>query len=129
MAHVLKVDKIAGTERAEFVEREQIVVPSQANLRHLTIGEQTDDGGTKAHVIKTEQETAVVGSHLQQRALETGTFLESRARLGIEAENGFRKQVIHTAFSFLRAQYNNDLARENNPLHVGNQALIKLVIY
>ena len=63
---VLNINEGTCLEMSHLMQSVDVVVPRQANLRHRGILQKPDDGRCQSDDVQTEQETEVVGSHLQQ---------------------------------------------------------------
>ena len=107
------------------MQLQEVIMPGKANLRHLRVFQETDDGRRHARVMQTEEITAGTTTHLQQRHLVVMTLGEARSRLRIHSQNVLLQEVIHCGICILSLIYHNHLTWEKNPWQTVDCFLVK----
>jgi hypothetical protein len=129
VGHILQVNKLPHLEFAQLVQTQCVVFPSQTDLGHGIILEQSLNSRTHSDIVQSEQETAVTSCNLQQRALMVYTFLKTGTRLGVETKHWLREQIIHCSLGLGGRQNHNYAPGETYRRKGGNRLLIYLILY
>lgn len=125
---VLEVDEIARFERRTLMQHQHVIAQRKPHFRNGRIFEEPFNTVWYTDDVQSEQKTYFTVARLQKCNFMVLSLPEDGARLGINADDVTREQVINRFLSLSFIQDNDNLAWKSNSWQLRYSAFVEFVV-